>query len=57
MNFENALVRRTFKSLHDDQVEICEVWDVNHPECPFVFLLPPLEPFVMKFTTDETDGI
>lgn len=36
MNPENALIERTVVRRTDDVVELREVWDMKHPECPFV---------------------
>lgn len=36
MNFENALLSREMEAISDKEVRIFEIWDLNHPECPFV---------------------
>lgn len=36
MGFENALVSRKLVSQDDEHVVIHEIWDLKHPECPFV---------------------
>ena len=35
MNFEDALVSREVRPINADEVEVIEVWDPNHPSCPF----------------------
>lgn len=35
-HFENALISRTAVSVNRDEVAITEIWDVTHPDSPFV---------------------
>jgi hypothetical protein len=37
MRFEDALISRGSYPLNDDEVRVVEVWNPNHPSCPFVF--------------------
>jgi hypothetical protein len=48
--FEDALIsRRIASTLPDGEVSIIEVWDLKHPNCPFVKYGPPVdEPFLMR---------
>lgn len=36
MNPENALVSRRVYPIGDGRVVVDEVWDLKHPDCPFV---------------------
>lgn len=36
MNFENALVSRRYFPIDGDRVVVEEVWNLSHPESPFV---------------------
>ena len=35
MRFDDALISRETHPLGSDEVEIIEVWNPNHPSCPF----------------------
>lgn len=50
-NFENALVSRSLHSVDDDNVRIEEVWDLNHPDCPFAYYpRKPPESYALRWT-------
>ena len=40
MRPENALIERVVVRRTDDMVVLREVWDMTHPECPFVSWKP-----------------
>lgn len=48
MKFENALISRKMHVVESGEVCIMEVWDLKHPDCPFVPSKPTTEIYAYR---------